>query len=101
VPSNDFGGQEPGTETQIKKFCEVNYDIDFPLTEKTQVKGPDAHPFYLWAAAELGAKAKPRWNFHKYLVAPDGRLVDWFSTVTAPTSDRLVKAIERVLPHEG
>lgn len=101
VPSNDFGGQEPGTETQIKKFCEVNYDIDFPLTEKTQVKGPDAHPFYLWAAAEFGAKAKPRWNFHKYLVAPDGRLVDWFSTVTAPTSDRLVKAIERVLPHEG
>ena len=79
VPSDDFGSQEPGTETEIKTFCEVNFNINFPLTEKTQVKGPVAHPFYKWAAAELGLVAKPRWNFHKYLVTPDGRLANWFS----------------------
>lgn len=98
VPSNDFGGQEPGTAQQIRDFCEVNYRIDFPLTDKTVVSGRAAHPFYQWAAAELGAVAKPRWNFHKYLVAPDGRLVDWFSTVTAPDSEKVRRAIEAVLP---
>jgi len=98
VPSNDFGGQEPGTEAEIKQFCEVNFDVDFPLTEKASVKGDDAHPFYRWAAAELGAIAKPRWNFHKYLVSPDGRLIDWFSTPTSPTSTKVVKLVESVLP---
>lgn len=98
VPSNDFGGQEPGTEQEIKQFCEVNFDVDFPLTTKTRVKGPDAHPFYKWAAKELGEAATPRWNFHKYLVAPDGRLVDWFSTPTSPTADKVIKAVEAVLP---
>ncbi len=98
VPSNDFGGQEPGTNTEIKTFCKVNFDIDFPLTEKVHVKGKTAHPFYAWAAKELGPLAKPRWNFHKYLVAPDGRLVDWFSSVTSPRSKKLTQAIENVLP---
>jgi glutathione peroxidase len=99
VPSDDFGGQEPGTETEIKTFCETNFDISFPLTEKTPVKGPVAHPFYKWAAAELGPVAKPRWNFHKYLVTPDGRLVNWFSTPTSPVSARVIKAVESSLPH--
>lgn len=98
VPSNDFGGQEPGSASEIKQFCEVNFNVDFPLTEKTRVKGNEAHPFYIWAGKELGALAKPRWNFHKYLIAPDGRLVDWFSTPTSPTSDRVVKAVEKILP---
>lgn len=98
VPSNDFGGQEPGSESEIKEFCEVNFDVDFPMTAKVHVKGPDAHPFYRWAAQELGALAKPRWNFHKYLISPDGRLVDWFSTVTSPSSGRVLKAIESQLP---
>jgi glutathione peroxidase len=98
VPSNDFGGQEPGSSGEIKQFCELNYDIRFPLTEKTKVTGEDAHPFYQWAARELGPLAKPRWNFHKYLIAPDGRLVDWFSTVTKPESSRVIKAIEAILP---
>ena len=98
VPSNDFGGQEPGTNTEIKTFCEVNFDVDFPLTEKVHVKGEKAHAFYAWAEKELGALAKPRWNFHKYLIAPDGRLVDWFSSVTSPNSARLIQAIENVLP---
>jgi len=100
VPSNDFGGQEPGSEAEIKQFCEVNFDVDFPLTEKTRVKGKDAHPFYRWAKAELGAMATPRWNFHKYLVGPDGRLVDWFATPTSPTSSKVVKTVESVLPED-
>ena len=94
VPSNDFGGQEPGSEAEIKDFCRVNFDVDFPLTAQTVVKGADAHPFYKWAADTLGGMAKPRWNFHKYLIAPDGRLVDWFSTPTAPTSSKVVRAVE-------
>ena len=98
VPSNDFGGQEPGSEAEIKKFCEVNFDVDFPLTEKVRVKGDGAHPFYEWAGNQLGFEAKPRWNFHKYLIAPDGRLADWFSTPTSPTSGKVIKAVESVLP---
>ncbi len=97
VPSNDFGGQEPGTEAEIKEFCEVNFSIDFPMTTKEHVKGKAAHPFYAWAAGELGSMAKPMWNFHKYLIDGDGRLVDWFSSPTAPTSDRMTRAIEEQL----
>ncbi|MDH3594913.1 MAG: glutathione peroxidase [Rhodospirillales bacterium] len=98
VPSNDFGAQEPGTEAEIKQFCEVNFDVDFPMTTKVHVKGDGAHPFYSWAARELGAMAKPRWNFHKYLIAPDGRLVDWFATTTSPTSTKVMRTIEEHLP---
>lgn len=98
VPSNDFGAQEPGSSSEIKSFCETSFGIDFPLTEKAIVSGSAAHPFYQWAAHELGPLAKPRWNFHKYLIAPDGRLVDWFSSVTPPDSKSIAKAIEAVLP---
>ena len=98
VPSNDFGGQEPGTETEIKEFCEVNFSVDFPMTSKVHVRGDRSHPFYRWAVSELGTTAKPRWNFHKYLIAPDGQLVDWFSTPTSPTSERVTRAIEAHLP---
>jgi len=97
VPSNDFGGQEPGNEAEIKQFCEVNFNVDFPLTAKEQVVGDDAHPFYRWAARQLGDAAQPRWNFHKYLIGPDGALADWFSTVTAPTSPKVTEAIEAQL----
>lgn len=100
VPSNDFGGQEPGTESEIKQFCEVNFNVDFPMTAKVHVTGDRSHPFYRWAAAELGAAATPRWNFHKYLIAPDGRLVGWFSTPTSPTSDEVTRAIESHLPKQ-
>lgn len=98
VPSDDFGGQEPGSAAVIKDFCEVNYQIDFPLADKTVVSGDGAHPFYRWAGEELGFVAKPRWNFHKYLVGPDGRLVSWFSTMTDPESDKVRAAIEALLP---
>ena len=98
VPSNDFGSQEPGSEKEIKQFCELNYGIDFPMTSKVRVNGDQAHPFYRWAAQQFGFHARPRWNFHKYLIAPDGRLADWFSTGTSPTSPRVLKAVERLLP---
>ncbi|MGB0682864.1 MAG: glutathione peroxidase [Magnetovibrionaceae bacterium] len=98
VPSNDFGGQEPGTETEIKEFCEVTFGVEFPMTAKQKVKGEDAHPFYRWAGETLGFAAKPRWNFHKYLVAPDGTLADWFSTATNPKSEKVKAAIEKLLP---
>ena len=97
IPSNDFGNQEPGQEAEIKKFCEVNFNVDFPMTTKVKVSGGDAHPFYNWAAAELGGLAKPRWNFHKYLIDTNGHLVDWFSTPTSPTSGKIITAIEKLL----
>src|SRR5215469_3737930 len=84
VPSNDFGGQEPGTNAEIKKFCEGNYDVDFPLTSKYDVKGPEAHPFYRWAASIGGQDAIPAWNFHKLLISPDGKLIAEFPTKTKP-----------------
>lgn len=98
VPSNDFGQQEPGSNAAIKDFCEVNWNIDFPLAEKSVVRGPQAHPFYAWARSELGDTNAPRWNFHKYLVAPDGRLVQAFASGIEPDSAELREAVERVLP---
>lgn len=98
VPSNDFGGQEPGSSSEIKDFCETTFSVDFPLTEKVKVTGDSAHPFFRWAAKEMGPLAKPRWNFHKYLIAPDGRLVDWFSTVTSPDAASVSRSIEANLP---
>ncbi|SLN28126.1 glutathione peroxidase [Oceanibacterium hippocampi] len=98
VPSNDFGGQEPGDAGTIKTFCETTYGIDFPLAGKSRVRGGEAHPFYRWAAAELGGEAAPRWNFHKYLVAPDGSLVRAFATAVEPDDPSLVRAIEALLP---
>ena len=101
VPSNDFGGQEPGNAMEIKEFCEANFDVDFPMTEKVRIRDDTPHPFYAWAFKELGGVAKPRWNFHKYLVAPNGQLVEWFSTPTSPLSSKVIKAIEANLPAKG
>ncbi len=98
VPSNDFGNQEPGTEQQIKEFCEVNFSIDFPMTEKTKVSGGDAHPFYRWLVDRFGVVAAPRWNFYKYLIGPDGRAVTWYSAATGPGAASLRRAIEAALP---
>lgn len=97
VPSNDFGDQEPGSAAEIKSFCEVNFDIDFPLTEKQHVKGADAHPFYAWASTSLGPGKAPRWNFHKYLIDRRGELVGSFGTSVRPEDPALVSAIEGLL----
>ncbi len=97
IPSNDFGGQEPGAEDKIKEFCDANFGIDFPMTTKQVVSGDKAMPLYKWAAEQTGPLGVPRWNFHKLLIARDGRLVDWFSTVTDPNSDKVIRAIEQAL----
>jgi glutathione peroxidase len=98
VPSNDFGEQEPGTASEIKQFCESRYDVDFPLTEKEDVIGPSAHAFFRWIADELGDAGVPRWNFHKYLVAPDGSLAGAWPSRVRPTDSEVVEEIERLLP---
>jgi glutathione peroxidase len=98
VPSNDFGGQEPGTAAEIKQFCEVNFAVDFPLTEKQVVKGEAAHPFFRAVVAELGEGASPRWNFHKFLITPDGRLVGTWPSRVEPDAPELIQAIEAALP---
>jgi len=97
VPSNDFGGQEPGSNAEIKKFCEGNYDVDFPLTTKYDVAGPEAHPFYRWAAAIGGDDAVPKWNFHKLLIDGNGNLVAEFPTKVKPDAPNVTKAIEASL----
>jgi len=97
VPSDDFGSQELATEAEVKEFCEVNFAIDFPMTAITPVKGPSAHPFYTWATRELGPSNAPRWNFHKYLVGPDGSLRAAFGTGVEPTSRDVRQAIEAAL----
>jgi glutathione peroxidase len=97
VPSNDFGGQEPKAEGEIKEFCEGMFGVAFPLTAKNVVTGDGAHPFYKWAREELGWINAPKWNFHKYLVGRDGRLVTSFFSTTAPESDKLVSAVETEL----
>jgi glutathione peroxidase len=95
VPSNDFGAQEPGGAAEIAAAAQ-EHGVTFPLTTKVAVKGPDAHPFYRWAAAERPGAA-PRWNFHKYLVGRDGRLAAAFPSATEPDDPQLVAAIEREL----
>ncbi len=97
VPSNDFGAQEPGTAEEIKDFCETNFDVDFPLAAKEVVKGSDAHAFYKWAADVKGDENVPRWNFHKYLVGPDGTLVEAFPSRVEPMSKELIGAVEAAL----
>lgn len=97
VPSNDFGRQEPGTETEIKEFCSVNFAVDFPMTEKVVVSGEQAHPLYRWMAQQSDG-AEPKWNFYKYLIDPDGRVVRLFPSQTRPTDDVLIATIETVLP---
>lgn len=98
VPSNDFGGQEPGTAGEIQQFCTGVYGVEFPLADKQVVRGDDAHPFYKWAREVLGPGQAPRWNFHKYLVGPDGALVAAFPTQTRPDAPEVVQAIEELLP---
>ena len=97
VPSNDFGAQEPGSESEIKSFCETRFGVDFPLTNKQSVIGSGAHPFYKWVAEKLGEDAAPKWNFHKYLIAPDGSLAGTFGSRTPPDAADLTKAIDESL----
>ena len=97
VPSNDFGQQEPGSSDEIASFCAINYGVDFPMTAKVHVRGPDAHPLFRWLAAEGGFLSRPRWNFYKYLIGRDGRLKHWFASPTKPGSARFGRAVRDVI----
>lgn len=96
VPSNDFGEQEPGGTAEILKTAAYTYHVAFPITARTAVKGPDAHPFYRWAALERPAEL-PAWNFHKYLIGRDGMISEVFPSKVEPTDTRVVAAIARNL----
>ena len=94
-PSNDFGGQEPGSEQQIQDFCRLTYSVKFPMFAKTRVKKGSADPLFEGLAEAAGRY--PKWNFHKYLVDREGRLVDNFLSFTSPQSDTVIETIEKVL----
>lgn len=97
VPSNDFAGQEPGTDQEIVEFCKLNYGVSFPMTSKEIVSGKNAHPFYLWARKKSGLGSAPKWNFHKYLINGKGELINYFYSTTSPDAPRFVRAVEKAL----
>ncbi|MEJ0063938.1 MAG: glutathione peroxidase [Alphaproteobacteria bacterium] len=100
VPCNDFGKQEPGDAKTIDEFCTRNFGVDFPLTAKYHVLGRQAHPFYQWANTWAGFIGSPKWNFHKYLIGPQGQLIDWYSSITPPDSPGITGMIEYLLTME-
>ena len=94
IPTNNFK-QEPGTNKEIKDFCETNFGINFPMTEKTDVIGSNAHPFYKWAKKNHGIAAIPKWNFHKIIINKNGKISDTFASFTKPTSKKFINLIEK------
>jgi len=97
VPSNDFGKQEPGSNEDIKNFCELKFGISFPMTEKVSVKGSEAHPFYIWAKENHGKSAVPKWNFHKIIIDKNGKVAETFTSITNPSSKKFIKALEKLI----
>ena len=95
VPSNQFGGQEPGSNKQIKDFCETNFNITFPITDKVDVKGKNAHTIYKWAKDSFGNSTVPKWNFHKIIIGKDGKVIETFASITNPSSKKFVNFIEK------
>jgi glutathione peroxidase len=101
VPCNQFGGQEPGTAEEIQTFCAANYGVAFPLTEKAEVNGPGRHPLYEQLVSTpdgSGEAGDVRWNFEKFLVAPDGTVAARFRPTTVPDAPELLAAIDKILP---
>ena len=96
VPTNNFK-QEPGSNDQIKDFCETNFGITFPMTEKINVIGANSHPFYQWAKDDYGIGAIPKWNFHKIIIGKDGKVFNTFSSITNPKSNKFINSIETAL----
>ena len=96
VPSNSFN-QEKSDNYAVKEFCEVNFNINFPLTEITDVKGDNAHEIYKWAKANYGKSAVPKWNFYKILINREGKIEDTYASLTSPTSNKITKKIENLL----
>ncbi len=94
VPSNDFR-QEPGTNKEIKNFCETTFGIDFLISEKINVTGDNAHSFFLWAKKNYGSSAIPKWNFHKIIIGKNGKIAETFSSITKPSSKKFIAVIEK------
>ena len=96
VPSNSFN-QEKNSNDEVKKFCEFNFNITFPITEITDVKGNNAHPLYKWAIKNYGFSAEPKWNFHKILINKEGKIEDTYTSLTNPKSKKIVNKIEKLI----
>tara|TARA_B110001452_G_scaffold233859_1_gene211851 strand:+ start:1242 stop:1754 length:513 start_codon:yes stop_codon:yes gene_type:complete len=97
VPSNQFGGQEPGSNDEIKNFCETNFNISFPITDKVDVKGENAHAIYKWAKKNHGNSTVPKWNFHKILINKEGKVDDTYNSFINPISKKIIKKLEKIL----
>ena len=96
VPSNSFN-QEKKTDTDVKEFCKVNFNIDFPMTTITEVKGENAHELFKWAKDNYGKSAVPKWNFHKILIDKNGNVHDTFASFTNPMSKKIINRLEKIL----
>ncbi len=96
IPSNSFN-QELGSNKEVKNFCESKFGISFPMMQIEEVKGDNAHPFYIWAKENHGKAAVPKWNFHKIIVGKDGKIYDTFSSMTNPVSKKFIYSIETAL----
>ena len=96
IPSNSFN-QEKKVNSEVKEFCEVNFNINFPLTEITNVKGDNAHEIYKWAKDNYGKSAVPKWNFYKILINKEGKIEDTYASLTNPTSKKIINKIESLL----
>ena len=94
VPTNNFK-QEPGSNKEIKDFCKTNFNINFPMTEKMDVIGSKAHPFFIWAKDNHGRSAIPKWNFHKIIIGKDGKVLDTFTSITKPSAKKFIDLIEK------
>ena len=97
IPSNQFGSQEPGSNKEIKDFCETNFSVTFPMTSKFDVRGENAHPVYLWAKKNHGKTAVPKWNFHKILINKNGKIEQTYASFTKPLSKKIITRIEEIL----
>ena len=97
IPSNDFGGQEFKENKKVKEFCDVNFNISFPITTITKVTGKNKHTFFKWVEKEAGYISLPKWNFYKYLINKNGKLAAWFSSVTKPSSKKLLNELKKIM----
>ena len=96
VPSNEFN-QELHKDSDVKEFCEIRFGVNFPLTKIQKLKGENAHPIYKWISENVSLIGTPRWNFHKYLIGKDGNIINWYSSMTSPSSEGLINDIEKAL----
>jgi len=96
VPSNSFN-QEKKADTEVKEFCDVNFNIDFPMTTITEVKGENSHEIFKWAEKNYGKSAIPKWNFHKILINKEGKIEDTYNSFTKPMSKKITSKIESLL----